>query len=93
MTWEFEFPSGHQTKGNGMKFKKYVKLLKKYLKENPESANFTVVYSADDEGNGFQVVSFGPSVGNFDGEYRGDFMSDEDDLAEYEYDVNAVCIN
>ena len=77
-----------------MKFKEYVEELNEFLKKNPSVGELTAIYAADDEGNGFQIVSSGePVVGNFDGEYQGDFMQDEEDLAEYEYDINAVCIN
>jgi len=77
-----------------MKFKDYVAELNEFLEQNPAVGEFTAIYAADDEGNGFQIVSSGePMVGNFDGEYKGEFMADEEELAEYEYDVNAVCIN
>jgi hypothetical protein len=77
-----------------MKFKEYVASLVKYLEEHPETAEFDTIYAADDEGNAFQVVGEGdPTVGNYDGEYRGEFMSHPADLAEYEVEVNAVCIN
>ena len=77
-----------------MKFKDYVTELNEFLEKNPAVGEFTTIYAADDEGNGFQIVASGdPVVGNFDGEYKGEFMSHPEDLAEYEYDINAVCIN
>lgn len=64
------------------------------LQEFPESAEFDVVYSSDDEGNEFCRVSYSPSLGYFDGGYRGEFYSadsiSEDELEE---ELNAVCIN
>lgn len=42
-----------------------------------------VIYARDDEGNGYQPVSYEPSRGYFDGE-------DYDSMNE---DANVVCIN
>ena len=74
-----------------MNFKDYVNVLKKLLKENPELANAEVVYSTDDEGNGFSRVHYNPSIGHFDGE---EFRSKSDIEDEDEEETpNAVCIN
>lgn len=51
--------------------------------------NLEVIYAKDSEGNGFQHISFGPSVGNFD---DGEFIQEED-LKEYGLKVNVVCVN
>lgn len=72
-----------------------------------EYGDLELVYASDDEGNDFQKVNWGPSVGVFMGDYRGDFIP-EDNLEEH-YDyinedldddeqeeipaINAVCIN
>jgi len=71
-----------------MTFECYVNNLQNFLIEFPETKNFTVVASIDDEGNGFSEVYLGPSLGEYDGE---DFIQDneEDDSVE----VNAVCVN
>jgi hypothetical protein len=67
-----------------MLFKDYVSKLNKLLEDKPETANFTVVSSADDEGNGFNLVSYDPSVGNYNHDEK-EFQS--------EIELNAVCIN
>jgi hypothetical protein len=44
-----------------------------------------VVYSRDDEGNGYDLVHYPPSIGNYDGEDK--------DYDSTRIPVNAVCIN
>lgn len=68
-----------------MKFKEYVKNLQNLLKENLEIAEYDVVYSEDDEGNGFGMVCFEPTIGRFDKDDR-EFYAETDE-------PNAVCIN
>jgi hypothetical protein len=51
-----------------------------------------VVYSRDDEGNGYQRVHYGPNKGIFEDR---DFIP-ADQLEDYEREegeINAVCIN
>ena len=75
-----------------MKFREYLQNLNALAKSKPETLEFEVVTSRDDEGNGFNQVYYGPGVGNFE---DGDFVG-EDDLGEPEYEgavVNAVCVN
>lgn len=67
-----------------MKFKEYVESLNNLLKERPETGEFDVVAAEDGGGNGFNLVHYGPSVGNYD--------SDKDEFDE-EGDPNAVCVN
>jgi len=67
-----------------MNFKEYVDNLNKIIKANPKAAEFEVVTSIDDEGNGFNPVNFCPSIGHYD-ERERDF--DENG------DANAVCVN
>lgn len=71
-----------------MKFKEYVENLKKILEEHPETADMDVVYSRDDEGNGFNRVHYTPTVGYYD-QSDGDFSETE----EEDGDANAICIN
>jgi len=82
-----------------LKLKEYVDNLVKILENNPEYGELDVVYSKDDEGNGFQKVSYTPAVGNHDGEWCGDFTAfndspdvDPEDTCDKE-DINAICIN
>jgi hypothetical protein len=70
--------------GGEMKLQEYVNNLKKLIKERPETALFDVVTSKDDEGNGFSLVHYAPSVGHFD-ENGQEF--------EEEKELNAVCVN
>ena len=67
-----------------MKFQEFVNNLNELLKDRPETANYDVVTSIDDEGNGFNLVHYTPSVGNYD-------VNDKEFIQEKE--VNAVCIN
>jgi DNA-binding protein H-NS len=83
-----------------MKFKEYVKGLNKALKENPEMGKYTAIYSRDDEGNGYQEVYYNNgSIGTWDGEGRGEFISQQEvlenpeDYENYDTTPNAVVIN
>ena len=67
-----------------MKFKQYVENLNKLLEQRPESADYDVVTSKDDEGNGFNLVHYEPQVGNYDEEER-EFKEEQI--------TNAVCVN
>ncbi len=71
-----------------MTLKQYREKLNKLAEENPEADNMQVIYSKDDEGNGYQNVSYSPGLGKFEhGEYMSaDQLTDEDK-------PNAVCIN
>jgi len=67
-----------------MKFEEFVKNLNELIEGRPETAEFDVVVSIDDEGNGFNLVHYTPAVGHYDSENR-EF--------EDEKELNAVCIN
>lgn len=66
-----------------MKFKEFVKNLNNTLKEHPETAEFDVVTSIDDEGNGFNIVHFEPSIGHYE---DNEFQTEGND-------PNAICVN
>jgi hypothetical protein len=68
-----------------MTLKEYTENLVKLMKEKPETADLMVVTSRDDEGNGFNLVYYEPSVGIYDKEDRG-FETDRTP-------ANAVCVN
>lgn len=91
-----------------MTFREYIDECNELIKKHPELAKAKVVYSADDEGNHFGEVHYGPSIGVYnDDEFE--FSSDQEDWEEcnvecYEkrtdYDgktwedrINAICIN
>jgi hypothetical protein len=72
-----------------MKFKKYLKELNRLAKDRPEILEFETIAAKDAEGNGFNIVHYTPTVGYFDGQYNGDFESEEDS----EETANSICIN
>jgi len=65
-----------------MKLKDFTANLTKLMKDRPETADYDVVTAKDDEGNGFSLVSYDPSVGTFE---QGEFHEQNQS--------NAVCIN
>ena len=67
-----------------MKFKEFVKNLNELIEGRPETAEFDVVTSIDNEGNGFNLVHYTPTVGHYNSKDR-DFESEKE--------LNAVCIN
>lgn len=77
-----------------MTLKNYIKNLQKIIDDNPEYAELDVIYSKDDEGNGYQHVTYEPCIGiNQDGgAYNVEFEGYDED--EHELDeINCVCIN
>jgi len=77
-----------------MTLKEYIKELQKIAKKYPDAV---VVYSKDEEGNGFNEVFYPPSIGNFskfNNFCGGDFVCD-DGTKEYaeKSKNNAVCLN
>ena len=74
-----------------MTFRNYVNTLITMLKNNPEIEHYEVIYSQDDEGNGYQKVNFSPTV----------MLSDN--LQDYHIEIessinkpeegNVICIN
>ena len=81
-----------------MKFKNYVENLQEFLKELPETAEMEVVTSIDDEGNGYNVVQFEPSIAQFHSmedpwlELVGFYEKENKESPALE-DCNAVIIN
>lgn len=77
-----------------MTLEEYINNLNEFVKENPAALQMTVVYSKDDEGNGYQRIYYTPTIGQFD-ENEDEFQSEnnlkKDEVEEYE--LNAVCIN
>lgn len=68
-----------------MKLRDYIEQLNLIAEENPDVLEYDVIYSSDDEGNDYQKIHYGPSIGYYeDREFR---QYDED------YEPNAVCIN
>lgn len=60
-----------------MKLQEYIDGLLELLGNDPSLAEATVMYAKDDEGNGFQMVGYPPSVRyRFESE-RGDYHSED----------------
>lgn len=70
-----------------MTLKEYAAEVAKFAEAYPK---LLVVASSDDEGNSFNPVNFGPTLGHFAN--RDEFLS-EQDAEEQGLPVNAVCIN
>ena len=67
----------------------YVEELNGILLANPDIAGSPVYYASDDEGNGYEVVHFAPSVQYFTSENE---RVDEEEALDYEATKN-VCLN
>lgn len=66
-----------------MKLKEYIEGLNELVEQNPEALEMEVCSSADDEGNYFNPVHFGPTLGEMtDGEFDQETET-----------PNTVCIN
>jgi hypothetical protein len=66
-----------------MKLKDYIKSLQNVIDEDPETADYKVVYAIDDEGNGFGLVGHSPTFGNYK---DGEFDTEDEN-------INSICIN
>lgn len=83
-----------------MNLKQYIEQLSKFMDEN-NAGDMEVIYSMDDEGNGYYPVYFGPSVGHFnpdDHEWMNedsieDWCEGDEFCTEDDYPINSVCIN
>lgn len=78
-----------------MKLKEYLANLKKLVEENPDSLEYEVIYSIDNEGNAYKrVYSWGPTLGIHDDNEFCIIEDDEDEDDSYtKDDINAICIN
>lgn len=71
-----------------MTLQEYYESLGSFLKDHPEAAKLPVVYAKDDEGNGYQNISYSPSLGEVD---SLDYCIESFDTDSES--PNAVCIN
>lgn len=71
-----------------MKFKDYLSKMNELAETMPEVLEMDVVFSIDDEGNAFNPVHWGPSVGLHEGR---DFIPN--DMLGEDETPNAVCLN
>jgi hypothetical protein len=69
-----------------MTLEEYMRALRKLVKQNPKAKKFKIVYSIDDEGNGFDDVKFGPTMGITDrfNDFKANIDQDKSDT---------VCVN
>ena len=81
-----------------MTLREYKELFDNFISLNPDALDLDVVHSSDDEGNEFNLVIFGPTLGHYsqsdkmfidikNPDYLDDFGINPDS------DPNAVCIN
>ena len=63
-----------------MKLKEYIEHLQKIAEKRPEALEWNLIYSIDDEGNGYNQINYEPSTCLFE------FQDGE--LLSYEYDEN-----
>ena len=78
-----------------MKVKTWMSEMQKIIKENPEVLEWGMIYSKDDEGNGYEKVHFDPSTCLYDYEDR-EVIAYEDEDGEIETPKekhNVVIIN
>ena len=68
-----------------MRLKEYVEIIQVLAEKHPDAL---VVYSRDDEGNGFQEVHYKPCSGHF---YNGEYSEFKENCDEER--INAICIN
>ena len=77
-----------------MTLKEYADDINNLLKDNPEFADFPVIYSADDEGNSYQNVNYTPSPVEVEDplSYYHELVWEEDGETEGQ-NFNAIIIN
>jgi hypothetical protein len=75
-----------------MTLKEYFEQLQEFINENPDALELEVITSKDDEGNGYNEVFYGPSLGQFD---DNEFIphSQFEEWGREDSDINAVCLN
>ena len=74
-----------------MKVSEHIEAMQKILKEN---GDLELCYSIDDEGNGFCKGVFTPAVGMHDGDYQGEFHTEDwYEDGDDSFKPNCVCIN
>jgi hypothetical protein len=80
-----------------MTLREFLENIEKKVKEDPRILELNVLYSKDDEGNGFERIYYGPTLGFFDDSDREFYDAGSEDFEEeYGYTkehINAICIN
>jgi len=78
-----------------MKFSEYLENLQELLRDRPELGDVGVVYAIidEDKDNDFNVVNWGPTLGNYH-DSRKNFVSEDDIFDdESQLPINAILIN
>lgn len=75
-----------------MTLREYIEGLQDFVKENPNALELEVISCIDNEGNGYNEVYYGPSLGHFD---DNEFIpySQFEEWGREDSDINAVCVN
>jgi hypothetical protein len=66
-----------------MKLNEFISNLTRLITEHPEAADYDVVVSKDDEGNGFSLIHYDLSIGHYV----------DDEFITEDIPPNAVCVN
>ena len=74
-----------------MTVRNYINTLVEMVKKNPEIEHYTVIYSADDEGNTFQKVNFTPTVMMTDG--LDNAYIEVQSIINVDDKANVLCVN
>ena len=75
-----------------MTLEEYLNNLNEFIAEHPEALHYTVVTSADDEGNYYNPVHYSPTLGLFkNGEFT--HIDNFEDCELDNDDIKSVCIN
>lgn len=75
-----------------MTLEEYLNNLNEFVVEHPEALHYTVVTSADDEGNYYNPVHYSPTLGLFkNGEFT--HIDNFEDCELDNDDANSVCVN
>jgi hypothetical protein len=77
-----------------VKLKHFILNLNKLLDDYPEAAEYEVVTSIDDEGNGYNDIWSDPEVGIYDTRDK-EFLSKKkiSELGRLDSEINSVCVN
>lgn len=76
-----------------MKLKEYIDNLNQLVKEKPELLELDVIYAKDAEGNGFEELYYGPTVGCFTEDFEFVSLDQYEDHELDETNTNSICIN
>ena len=70
--------------------REYIAHLRKFTRKY---GDLPVVYSRDDEGNGFQHIFYTPSLGHFDDWEFSQYKPDDPDNECDKEEINSICVN